>query len=120
MPRLNLTEATRNLADANIGQCIDCGTPWNDDELGPRCGRCADYFEDMDTAYFDSIARDEEYYRELEAAQDLDAEYEREAQFDDLHDDLDMFDDVTWDWDEPNPSIDPWAAMDYNPERVAA
>lgn len=114
MPRLNLAEVTRNLADANIGQCCDCGTPWNDDDLGPRCERCEAYFEDMDTAYFDSVAyledlsRDEEYYRELEAAQN-------DEWWDDLPDDV--ADDVTWDWDEP---WDPWEAMNYNHEKIAA
>ena len=120
MPRLNLTEVTRNLADAKVGQCIDCGTLWNDEDLGPRCQRCEDYNEDMDTSYLDSLGyledldRDEEYYRELEA--DYEQERERAEQLDDLPDDV--ADDVTWDWDDD--PWDPWEAMNYNHERVAA
>lgn len=108
MPKLNLQEATRNMADAAAGECAGCGTPWNVEELGANCDRCDEYFHDMDMSYYDDLARDEEYFQELEA------EHEREAQWDDLPDDEDMFDDVSWDWD------DPWAAMDYNHERAAA
>ncbi len=140
MPRLNLSEATRNLADANIGQCCDCGTPWNDDDLGPRCERCEAYFEDMDMAYFDDLylreleaeeddRNHEEYWHELfgdlpDATNDYATDLLEEPTWDwddgfpDDDDDDDLVEDPAWDWD--NSGYDPWAAMDYNHEKAAA
>ncbi len=111
MPRLNLQEVTRNLAEALSGQCVDCGTPWNDEDLGPLCGTCTHnsvYANELDDMAHEGMLRDEEYFRELEIEEDAWRQREEDLLFEEI------MDDYPYDMD------DPWERMDYNHEGVAA
>ncbi len=108
MPRLNLQEVTRNIAEALSGQCVDCGTPWNDEDLGPRCMSCENALYEYDYGYYDDWQRDEEYFRELEVEEDAWRQAEEDRLFNDIMDDY------------PDDMDDPWERMDYNHEKSAA
>ncbi len=65
MPRLNLSEVTRNIANATAHECKWCQEPIEENES--ECDRCQEYFYDMSMdSYTDEDYNRDEYFDILE------------------------------------------------------